>query len=181
MAAGPGNRFSFRGNVPPNGPAQEPPQREPAADDVNDGTGPRAAGRLREQFEELVEFVRLYLAVRIDAIGSSLRRAVVGLALAACGLLVIAALLVTSVVVFVLGIAEIIGRALGDRFWAGNLITGFGLLLISGLIAFATLSALARSSRERTIRKYEQRHQQQRARFGHDAREQAEARPDPRK
>jgi hypothetical protein len=173
MAAAPGDRFSSSETGPRNGPAGGAFQPEAAAPDDQEPTGPAAVRQLWSQVEELGEFARFYLAARMDAVRASLRKFAVALVLVAVGLVVIGSLLVTALVVLILGIGDGIGQALGDRLWAGYLITGGGLLLILGLTLFAAIRRLARSSRERTVLKYEQLRRQQKARFGHDVREQA--------
>ncbi len=153
----------------PRGPA--PPDDTPDADQ----TGPASARRLQRQLEELDEFARYYLAARLDAILASVRRTAMSLVVAILGVLILAACLVTCAVIAILGIAELVGRMLGDSPGAGYLVTGFGLLVISALALVIVMALVQRSSRERTARKYAQRRHEQKTRFGHDVTDQAEA------
>jgi uncharacterized membrane protein YedE/YeeE len=113
--------------------------------------------------------VRLYLSARADAILASLRRLGLWLVIGAVGLVVALAMLTAAAVIGILGIADLVGQALGERPWAGYVVTGFGLLAIFAIGLFAAMLMLRRSFRNRTVKKYARRHSQQRARFGHDA------------
>lgn len=131
--------------------------------------GPEAFRRLQSQLEELGDYARLYASAKKDALSSSLRRAALW---AAVGL-VAGSIAVTSViaatVLALLGLAQLLGEALGERPWAGYLITGGGLLLLLASGMFITLLILQSRFRKQTVQKYERRHQAQRARVGQDA------------
>jgi hypothetical protein len=150
-------------------PASDEPQAEPNAN----GGGPEAVRRAQRQLEELVEYARLYVSARSDAVKVRVVRlgllAVAGFLL----LLVAGSVAVTAAVISLLGIAGAIGDALDGRLWAGYLITGGGLLLSLALAVVVTLRAVRRGMQRRMSDKYERRHQQQRERFGHDVSQQA--------
>jgi membrane protein implicated in regulation of membrane protease activity len=152
-------------------PKPAPPDGTPDTDQA----GPASARRLQRQLEELDEFARYYLAARLDAILASVRRTAMSLLAAILAVLILAACLVTCAVIVILGLAELVGRMLGDSPGAGYLVTGFGLLIISALALVIVMALVQRSSRERTARKYAQRRHEQKTRFGHDVAEQAEA------
>jgi hypothetical protein len=154
-------------------------QRFSEADDTSedadaDGSGPAALGRLEKQWEELIEYVSYYLAVRLDAARSSLWRAAILLAAGLLALAVAGGFLVACVVMGVMGLAQLVGVALGDRPWAGNLVTGFGLLAICALAVAIGMMLVNHRFREKTARRHAQRRAQQRERFGHDVRQQAD-------
>jgi membrane protein implicated in regulation of membrane protease activity len=151
------------------GPA--PPDDTPDADQA----GPATTRRVQRQLEELDEFARYYLAARLDAILVSVRRTAMSLLAAILAVLILAACLVTCAVIAILGLAELVGRMLGDSPGAGYLVTGFGLLVISALALAILMALVQRNSRERTARKYAQRRHEQKTRFGHDVTDQAEA------
>jgi len=144
------------------------PQGPEATDDSTQRGGPEAVERLQRQFEELAEYVRLYLAARGDAIGAVLRRFGVWLVIGIAALAVLVAMLSTASAIAILGIADVVGQALGNRPWAGFVVTGFGLLAISGLVLIVATVILRRRFRNRTVKKYARRHTEQRARFGRD-------------
>jgi hypothetical protein len=144
-------------------------------DDDSPRGGPEAVERLHAQLAELVEYGRLYLSARADAIVASLRRLGLWLLIGAVGLVVAFAMLTAAAVIGLLGIADLLGQVLGERPWAGYVVTGFGLLAICALGLFAVMLVLRRSFRNKTVKKYARRHSEQRARFGHDAAQAARA------
>jgi hypothetical protein len=144
-----------------------PPGTATALDDEPQGTGPEALDRLRAQLEELAEYGRTYLAARKDAIVVGVRRAALWTAVGVVGLAIACALLCTATVIGILGLAQLVGQAL-DAPWAGYVIVGFGLLALAVLGLLAAVVVLNRSFRRSTVKKYERRHQRQRARFGRD-------------
>jgi membrane protein implicated in regulation of membrane protease activity len=82
-------------------------------------------------------------------------------------------MLITAAVLALLGLAQWIGDALGDRLWAGYLIVGWGLLLLVAAGLAAAMVYLQRRFRTQTVNKYDKRRRNQRARFGHDLGQQA--------
>ncbi len=159
-----------RVDPPPSGPARSPDD----ADDAQRG-GPEAVERLHRQAEELGEYVRHYFAARGDSIRAALRTFGLWLVAGLIGLTVLVAVLSTAAVIAILGVAQLAGQALGDRPWAGYLVTGFGLLAIAAVVLFTAIVILRRRFRKDTVEKYARRHKQQQARFGHDVAEQAAA------
>ncbi len=159
------NRFDRTAQRPDDDP-------EPAPDDAPAG-GPEALGRLQAQLEEMAEYARLYASARKDAIVAALRKVALLAAAGIVALLIVTATLVTAAVIALLGLAQLIGAALGDRLWAGYLITGFGLLALVALGLAVSIFAMQRRFHKQTLEKYARRHQAQRARFGHDVGQQA--------
>ena len=72
-------------------PAGDAPRAETQRVDGAAGGGPEAVSRLERQFEEFLEYVRLYAAARGDALVAALRRLGLRLAVAAMGLVVLSA------------------------------------------------------------------------------------------
>lgn len=144
------------------------PQGPEVTDDSTQRGGPEAVERLQRQLEELTEYVRLYVAARADAIWAVLRRFGVWLVIGIAALAVLVAMLSTASAIAILGVADVVGQALGNRPWAGFVVTGFGLLAISGLVLIMATVILRRRFRNRTVKKYARRHTEQRARFGRD-------------
>ncbi len=138
------------------------------ADTADEPKGPEAFHRLERQLEELGEYGRLYLSARADAIVARLRQIGLWAVAAVGGVAILCALLATATVIGVLGLAQLIGQALGERLWAGYLITGFGMLALFVAAIVAAAVILPRRFRSKTVKKYERRHQTQRARFGRD-------------
>ncbi len=131
--------------------------------------------RLILQVGELREYVSYLVAARVDAIKASARKIAVLAALGVVGLVALVALVATSVVLLLTGFSEGLGILVGGRLWLGNLIIGLFFLVLlfgGGLVAMGYVKKV---SRERTIRKYEERQGRQRARFGRDVTDQASA------
>jgi hypothetical protein len=142
------------------------------ADDAREG-GPEALRRLQAQLEELGEYARFYASAKKDAILASARKlALLGLA-GVAAFAVFCTMLITAAVLALLGLAQWIGDALGDRLWAGYLIVGWGLLLLVAAGFAAAVIYLQRRFRTQTLNKYDKRRRNQRARFGHDLGQQA--------
>ncbi len=125
------------------------------------------------QIGELKEYASHFVAAKADGIKASLRKAAVYGALGALAAVAGAAAIVTGVVLLLNGLAQAIALLLGGRMWAGNLIVGFLLICAVALGAWLGVRRFFGSSRARTVDRYERRLQQQRANFGHDARERA--------
>jgi hypothetical protein len=130
--------------------------------------GPEAVRRLQSQLEELGEYARLYVSAKKDATLASVRKfALLGLA-GVAAFAVFCAMLLTAAVFALLGLAQLIGDALGDRLWAGYLIVGWGMLFLVAAGLAAAVVFLQRRFRTQTVNKYDKRRRIQRARFGHD-------------
>ncbi len=132
--------------------------------------GPEAFRRLQSQLEELSDHARLYASAKKDALTSSVRRAALWMVIGAVAAAIAVSIVVTATVFALLGLAQLIGEALGDLPWAGYLITGGGLLLLLAIGMLVALTWLQSRFRKQTVQKYERRHQAQRARYGHDER-----------
>jgi hypothetical protein len=76
--------------------------------------------------------------------------------------------LVTAVVMTLSGAASGIAELLDGRLWAGQLIVGLSVLLITALTIFFGLRSVMGSSRSAMIKKYEHWRNHQQAEFGHD-------------
>lgn len=148
---------------------------EPRDVDGTDHGGPAAIERLHRQAEEFGEYVRHYLAARGDRLRAALRSAGLWAIVGLVALTVVLAMLATATAIAILGLAEIAGTALGDRPGAGYLVTGGGLLAITAIGLVGAVLLLKRSFRKGTVKRYARRHERQKARFGHDASQQAAA------
>jgi hypothetical protein len=110
-----------------------------------------AARYLREAVEQLQIYLKAQLA-RIQAgIRSTILFAVLGIAAVLTGLTVV----VVSVVLFCVGIADGIADLLGGRQWAGDLITGGAVLGVLFLGGWIGIKILFNSARRKTIASFE--------------------------
>jgi len=129
----------------------------------------KQAGR---NFAELKEYVAYYLSAKKDGFAASFRNLGLYAVLGVLGLMAGGAIIVTAAVLLLTGLAGAIGAIFDpDKPWVGNIVVG---LLVLGGLAGGTVMFLKRftkASRERTVKKYEQRQRQQRVDYGHDVAE----------
>lgn len=125
-----------------------------------------AAARLGE----VREYVAYYIAAKMDAVKGTVRNVVLYAILGVLALLAGAAAVIVSVALFLIGAAHGIGAALGDRPWLGELIVSVVVLGVIVVGAWLGVSMVTKSSRKKTVEKYESRKREQLSRFGHDLR-----------
>jgi hypothetical protein len=123
---------------------------------------------LLKQFQELREYVSYYAAARTDSVKSAVRNAFGRIALAALGFVAVGGLVVMACWFVLSGLAQGAGTLFDKQAWIGTLITGALALAGVGLGVCFVAAARRHTSFKRTIRDYEARDAQQRARFGHD-------------
>jgi hypothetical protein len=146
------------------GPAEGDTDRSPAD----------AFKELGQHFGELKEYASYYIAAKADGFKASFRNMGLYAALGVVGLLAGGAIIVTAAVQLLTGLAGAIGAIFEpDRPWIGNIVVGFLILAGIGVGTMLFLKKFTAASRERTVKKYESRHQQQRVQFGHDVHERA--------
>jgi hypothetical protein len=131
-------------------------------------------GQLLGDMAALAAFCEHYLAARRDALRARVRRwalmFVAGIIAAVAG----ATAIVAATVLALEGIARGIAAATGSL-WIGQLITGFGVLLVIGLAVAAGAAYFLRTSSRQTKEKYERRRKQQHAAFGRGVGQRSEA------
>lgn len=98
-----------------------------------------------------------YLSAQADRLKALVRSVVLfgllGVASAVVGLTVV----ICATVLACVGLAGAIGQLLGGRQWAGDLITGGGVLTVLGIGGFVFINRLIKSARRATIANYEKR------------------------
>jgi hypothetical protein len=144
----------------PEGPH---PQNQPPSGKADQDHGPS----LRQSLAELREYLSYYTAARIDALKGSVRRLVLWAAVALIGLLAVAGMVVTAVVLICNGICDALTRLLHSRS-LGELLTGLLLLVCLVGSAYFGLGMVHERWYSRTIKKYEARRKRQRDQFGRD-------------
>jgi hypothetical protein len=153
---------------PGNGRAPSPPHETPA----------EAFEHLGVQLNELRSHVAYLVSAKIDGIVIGLRNAGIYAALGVVGLIALGAIVVTSVVLLLSGLAGAVSAMFDTSAWVGELIIG---LVVLGLLAGATLFGLSwitKRSRQRTVDKYERKRNEQRAEFdGRDVHDRATTTP----
>ncbi|HEV2295812.1 MAG TPA: DUF308 domain-containing protein [Tepidisphaeraceae bacterium] len=130
---------------------------------------------------ELKAYATYYLSAKADGIRVSVRNLGLYAVLGVVGLTAGGAAVVTATVLLLTGIAGAISAIFRsdftppDRTWIGEITVG--ILILGGVAIGAILfmKKLTAASRERTVKKYESRQQQQRIKYGHDVHERAES------
>jgi flagellar basal body-associated protein FliL len=127
---------------------------------------PDALKLLVKQLHELGEYVSYYVTAKTDSAKLSLRNTVLWISFAVLGFVIVAGLIITAAWFLLNGIAEGVSVLFGGRLWVGNIVTGVLLLVGLGFAMYYTVAARRMTSRERMVRKYEQRQARQQAQFG---------------
>jgi hypothetical protein len=163
-----------------NGTGQPTSQKPHSAADVGaeneqEGYGPpHPLGDVTQRIREVVEYANQYIETRKDSLRATVRgliwKAALGVVAGVAGITII----VVAAAYLMSGIAHGLGRLFGGEDWLGELITGLAIFLILSGVAFFAIKSLTKKARERTIKKYERRQQQQRERFGHSATDRAQ-------
>lgn len=132
------------------------------------GVCPPASGlfqRIPALLDELKEYANDYFSAQKDLTRAKAKQFASKAILGSLALVAVLAVVAVSVLLVLTGIALGLGELFGDRPWLGFLVTGLLLLGIIGLAGWFGLQRWQKSSRESTIRRYEQRHELQRQRF----------------
>lgn len=126
-----------------------------------------AFSTMTDRFNEIREYAGYYVSTKTDALKNKITMLVIYAVLGIVAGVVGLAVLATAGVLLVRGIAEALGAAFGKQ-WLGDLVTSIGLLILLAGGAFIGLKVLSGTFKRKLMAKYEQRHQEQRERFGTD-------------
>jgi len=129
---------------------------------------------LLEQFRELKEYFSHFLTAKTDSAKLALWSTVLSLVLALLGFVLLSGLLVIAGWFVLSGTAGGLGVLFGGIWWLGNLVTGILFLAGLGLGVYFVVARSKRTSRERTVAKYETRQALQQSEFGRSASNQTE-------
>jgi len=116
--------------------------------------------------EELGEYAGVYLSAKMAEMRRAVRRMILFAILGIIAVLVVIALVITACVMACAGVAHLLAHLLGDRLWAGELLTGVGIVALGGLAIGIMARACRKAWRQRTVDYYESRKQEQLRRFG---------------
>jgi Zn-dependent protease with chaperone function len=125
------------------------------------------------QVAQLKDYVAYYLAAKKDGLITSVRNAGIYAALGLVGLVALLTVVVMASALFVLAIAHAFARLFNGHEGIAYLVTAVLIFAALGAGAYFGMSMLTKASRKRTVDKYEQWKNQQRAKFGTDVERQA--------
>ena len=125
-----------------------------------------ALRRLLQQFEALRAYASHFVSAKVDGLMLSARQLAVWAVVGVVGLIALAGLVVTAIVLFLGGAAGGLGRLFGGRLWLGQLVVGGGLLVLLTLSLLIGVRTWQRRSRQQKVQQYDERQLQQRAAFG---------------
>jgi hypothetical protein len=151
----------------PEQPACEAADETDRASTDGQPKGPDAFVEALRHLGEAREYAEYLAAAEIDKFKLKLRKiAVLAAAGVVAGILGLS-ILISAAAILLQGIAQMIGEALGGRFWAGALITGGGILVVTALAAWLGLRFWQAAAFKSLKSRYEYRKRKQRAQFGH--------------
>jgi hypothetical protein len=163
-----------RSRKPRSAPQRAADSRTGHEHDLN-ASSPDSLRRLTTQLGELREYTAYYVRAKVDRFKLSLRQAVSSTALILILAFALCAVICVSIWLLLSGLAEGVGRVLGDRLWLGNVLVA--ALVLSGLGATIWILLVRREKREylNTVKQYEQRCRDQKAKFGQSVQERSQA------
>jgi hypothetical protein len=115
-----------------------------------------------EQLADARDYIRFYLRTRAELFWLAVRNFMFIGVLTATAVFLVAALVVTAIVLFCRGVAEGLTIVFGGHAWLGDLVTGVVLLLVVGLAIFGTIVAISRSWKKRTFVAFAEKKRQDR-------------------
>jgi len=149
------------------GPAPSAPV-DPGAEGEKANPAVEAFNRISQDAAELKEYASYYVAAKIDGFRRTLRNLGLYAALGVLGLIAGGAVLATAAGLIVIGIAEAFTSLFGGRAWLGDIVAGIVVLSVIATAVWLMMNKLTGSWHSQTLKKYHERKQSQRERFGHD-------------
>jgi Putative Actinobacterial Holin-X, holin superfamily III len=143
-----------------------PDESAPPPEPTHEPRGPDALADALHRVAEALDFLSHLAAAELDRLKLRLRRLAVWAIVAAAGIVVLLAVLVSATGLLLAGIAESVAQLCGGRMWLGALITGGGVLLLGAVALAIGLWSWQKSAFEATREKYSSRKRRERAKFG---------------
>jgi membrane protein implicated in regulation of membrane protease activity len=132
-----------------------------------------ALQRLQQQIAELREYLAHFVSAKVDGIVLSVRQMVMWGVLGVAGLLCLAGLVITAVVLLLDGAATGIALLLGGRLWLGQMIVGGVVLALLTFGMILGMRTWQRRWHQQKVQQYDERQLQQRVTFGHSVADRA--------
>jgi hypothetical protein len=143
-----------------------PDESAPPPEPTHEPRGPDALADALQRVAEALDFLSHLAASEFDRLKLRLRQLAVRAIVAAAGIVVLLAILVSATGLLLEGIAESIAQLCGGRIWLGALITGGGVLMLGAAALAIGLWSWQKSAFEATREKFAARKRRERARFG---------------
>jgi len=134
---------------------------------------PEALHRLQQQIEELQAYFTHFVSAKVDGFLLSGRRIALWTALGIMGLLALAGLIISAIVLLLGGAAAGLGLLFGGQLWLGQVVVGGGLLSLLALSIFIGMRTWQNRSRQQKVQQYDERQLQQRTAFGRNVADRA--------
>lgn len=134
---------------------------------------PEALRRLQQHIEALQAYFTHFVSAKIDGMRLSALQLGMWTALGVVGLLALAGLIVTAIVLLLGGAAGGVALLCGGQLWLGQVIVGGGTLLLLTLGILVGVRTWRHRSRQQKVQQYDERQLQQRTAFGHSAADRA--------
>ena len=132
------------GQTPPTG-STRPPLRQDAP----------ALADAMESFNATWIGAQRYLMAQADRLKLAVRTIVVLAAIGIVALFFVIAIFVSAAVLITSGAANGVAQLMGGRVWAGDLIVGCGVVVITALVGYLMIVRLNKASRRRTMANYQ--------------------------
>ncbi len=132
-----------------------------------------ALRRLLQQSEALRAYFTHFVNAKVDSFLLSARQLAIWIALGVVGLLALAGLIVTAIVLLVGGAAAGLALLFGGRLWLGQVVMGGGLLVLLPLSILIGVRIWQHRSRQQKVQQYDERQLEQHAAFGHSVADRA--------
>ncbi len=134
---------------------------------------PHPLDGLMKHVRELIEYANFYVETRKDSVRASIRGLILKAALGILAGIIGTTVLIVATVYLMSGIAAGLGWLFGERWELGRFALAAILLVGLGVGAFVMMKMMDRKARQRTVKKYEERQQNQQSRFGHSVKQRA--------
>lgn len=142
-----------------------PSEQEPSPEE--------ALHRLLRQIAELQAYLTHFVSAKVDSVVLSARQLVMWAVLGTVGLLALAGLLITAIVLFLQGASAGLARLFHTGPWLGQLVVGVVIILLLLLGMVLGVRTWQRRWRQQKVQQYDERQLQQRDAFGHSVADRA--------
>jgi len=134
-----------------------------------------ALRRVQQQIGELQAYFAHFVSAKVNGLLLSVRQTIIWIVLGVVGLIALAGLLVTALVLLLDGAAVGLALLFGGRLWLGQIVVGGGVLVLLALAMFIGLRVWQNRSRQQRVQQYDERQLQQRTKYGHSVADRAGA------